>query len=60
MAFDGVISFAGKDQQHLRRWLQELLVARGIFTDTEFQIKAAMQTANRVRIDTGGRAGLQD
>ena len=56
MAFDGVISFQGKD--HITAPQIGRLIAgvagsvRGIL-QTQNQIKAAMQTANRVRIDTG-------
>ena len=56
MAFDGVISFQGKD--HITAPQIGRLIAgvagsvRGIL-QTQNQIKAAMQTANMVRIDTG-------
>ena len=56
MAFDGVISFQGKD--HITAPQIGRLIAgvagsvRGIL-QTQNQIKAAMQTANKVRIDTG-------
>ena len=56
MAFDGVISFQGKD--HITAPQIGRLIAgvagsvRGVL-QTQNQIKAAMQTANRVRIDTG-------
>ena len=56
MAFDGVISFQGKD--HITAPQIGRLIAgvagsvRGIL-QTQNQIKAAMQTANRIRIDTG-------
>lgn len=56
MAFDGVISFQGKD--HITAPQIGRLIAgvagsvRGIL-QTQNQIKAAMQTANRVHIDTG-------
>ncbi len=57
MAFDGVISFSGQRTHHStsdwQAYCRSLLALCIGILQTQNQIKAAMQTAQQVRIDTG-------